>query len=164
MFNARFSKSLLSIALISTLISLPTFAAETAAKHHKHNVVNRESTKTKTDNGFVHTLNKTDDKGATASRRTEVARDKDAGTRTRTTSGTTFEGKTYNGENVSHKTENGYASQGHFTNSDGKVVDRSVDATIDKEANIVTKQISVTPEGGETQTTTRVRPLKRNGQ
>ncbi len=162
MFNTNLSKTLLSISLVASLFSIPAYAAEPAAKHHKHNVVNRESTKTKTDNGFVHTLNKTNDQGATASRRTEVARDKDAGTRTRTTSGSTFEGKTYNGENVSRKTDTGYTSQGHFTNSEGKVVDRSVDATINKDANTVTKQISVTPEGGETQTTTRVRPLKKH--
>lgn len=164
MFNARFSKSLLSIALMSTLISLPTFADEPAAKHHKHNVVNRESTKTKTDSGYVHTLNKTDDKGATASRRTEVVRDKEAGKSTRTTTGTTFEGKAYSGENVTRKTDSGYTSQGHFTNSDGKVVDRSVDATIDKDANTVTKHISVTPEGGGTKTTTRTHPLRKRGE
>ena len=164
MFNARFSKSLLSIALISSLITLPAFSAEPTAKHHKHNVVNRESTKTKTDNGYVHTLNKTDDKGATASRRTEVVRDKNAGTSTRTTSGSNFDGKTYSGESVTRKTDTGYTSQGHFTNSDGKVVDRSVNATIDKGANTVTKQISVTPKGGDTKTTTRIHPLKKRGE
>ncbi|GGY69875.1 hypothetical protein GCM10011613_12800 [Cellvibrio zantedeschiae] len=161
MLKAIFSKTLISVVVMALLTGVPAALASDSARQHKHNLVSRETSKTKTDSGFIHTLNKTDDKGATAMRRTEVSNNKADRSRTRTVSGSTFEGKTYSGQSVSRKTDTGYTSQEHLSNSDGKVVDRSVNATIDKEANTVTKEISVTEQGEETKTRTRVHPLKR---
>lgn len=163
MLKAIFSKTLLSAALVIALgAAQAALAAEPATKHHKHNVVDRKTEKVKTDNGFTRTTTKIDDTGATATHRADVVTNKAEGTRTKTVSGTTFDGKTYSGQATAHKTETGYTSQGQITTSDGKVVDRSVNATVDKAANTVTKDISVTPQGGETKTRTVVHPLKRS--
>ena len=161
MLKAIFGKTCLAAALLSALgASSAALAANPSAQHHKHTVVDRKAEKVKTDTGFTHTMSKTDDRGATATRRTDVVVNKAEGSRTRSTSGTTFDGTTYTSESTAHKTENGYVSQGQLTTSDGKVVNRSVNATVDKEAGTVTKEISVTPQGGETKTKTLVRPLK----
>lgn len=159
------TKTLVSASLVLALGSAQSvLAAEPAAKHQKHKVVSRQSERVKTDNGFTRTLNKTDDQGARATRRTDVVNNKEAGTRTRSVSGTTFEGKSYAGQSTAQKTDTGYSAQGQLTTSDGKVIDRTVNAQVDKAANTVTKDISVTPVGGETKTKHVVHPLKRNKQ
>ncbi len=163
LLKTLFTKTLISASLLLALSSVQSaLAAEPAAKHQKHNVVSRQSERVKTDNGFTRTTNKTDDQGASATRRADVVGNKEAGTRTRNLSGTTFEGKSYAGQSTAQKTDAGYSAQGQLTTSDGKVVDRSVNAQVDKAANTVTKDISVTPVGGETKTRSVVRPLKRN--
>lgn len=163
MLKAIFTKTLVSASLFIALSSAQSvLAAEPAAKHQKHNVVSRQSERVKTDNGFTRTTSKTDDQGASATRRTDVVNNKEVGTRTRTLSGTTFDGKSYTGQSTAQKTDAGYSAQGQLTTSDGKVIDRSVNAQVDKAANTVTKDISVTPVGGETKTKSVVRPFKRN--
>ncbi len=163
MLKAIFTKTLLATSLMVALgaTSSAVMANEVGAKHQKHEVVSRDSSKTKTDTGFTRTTTKTDSAGETATRTADVTTDKANGTRTKTVTGTTFDGKTYSGESTAHKTDTGYTSQGEITTSDGKVVDRSVNATVDKTAGTVTKDISVTPQGGETKTRTVVHPLKR---
>lgn len=161
MLKAIFGKTCLAAALLSVLgASSAALAVNSTAQHHKHTVVDRKTEKVKTDTGFTRTMSKTDDTGATATRRTDVVINKEEGSRTRSTSGTTFDGKTYTGESTAHKTETGYVAQGQLTTSDGKVINRSVSATVDKEAGSVTKEVSVTPQDGETKTKTVVRPLK----
>lgn len=161
MFKTIFCKTCLAATLMSGLIAANVaLAGNPAAQHHKHVVADRKTEKVKTDTGFTRTVSKTDSAGATATRRTDVTVNKEEGLRSATTSGTTFDGKTYTGESTAHKTESGYVSQGQLTTSDGKVVNRSVNATVDKDAGTVTKEISVTPQGGETKTKTVVRPLK----
>jgi hypothetical protein len=88
--------------------------------------------------------------------------DKDDGTRTRTVSGTTFSGQSYSGESVARKTDSGYSTQGQFTGADGKTTNRSVNAIVDKNAGTITKNISTTPEGGQTTTKTVVRPIHKH--
>lgn len=161
MLKAQLSKTCLAVAILAILGATNTaLAADIAAHNHSHKIVDHKTEKTKTDNGFTRTTTKTDDKGATATRRTDVAINKAEKSRTTTTSGTTFDGKTYSGESTSHKTDTGYASQGQFTTADGKVINRSVNATVDKNAGTVTEEVSVTPQGGETKTKTRVHPLR----
>lgn len=163
MSTSIFTRILISASLLTALSSAHSvLAAEPAAKHQKHNVVSRQSERVKTDNGFTRTTSKTDDQGARATRRTDVVNNKEVGTRTRHVSGTTFDGKSYMGQSTAQKTDTGYGAQGQLTTSGGKVIDRSVSAQVDKAANTVTKDISVTPVGGETKTKSVVRPLKRN--
>ena len=160
MAPSLFLKSLIAVTLTTSVFAANLVLAEapaTAKVHNQHHkVVSRQTEKTKTDNGFVRTTTKTDQTGATAERTTTVVNNKVDGTRSRTVSGTTFEGKTYSGESVAHKTDNGFASEGQFTGPDGKTTSRSVTAVVDKSAGTVTKDISVTPEGGETTTKTVV--------
>jgi hypothetical protein len=163
MLKAILNKTLVSVSLLAVLgTTNVAFAADAPPKHQKHNVVDRKIERVKTDTGFTRTESKTDAAGATASRRTDVVVDKDLGTRSKSVSGNTFEGKTYTEQSTSHKTETGYVSQGQLRASDGKVIDRSVTATVDKTASTITKDISVTPQGEETRTKTVVHSLKRN--
>jgi hypothetical protein len=160
MSKAIFSKILLAVSVIFALGAVNSALAAESKAHHNHNVVDRQTERANTDTGFTRTTRKTDAAGEMATHRTDVVTDKTTGSRTKTISGTTFEGKTYSGETITHKTDAGYNSQGQVTTSNGKVVDRSVNATVDRTANTVTKDISVTPEGGDTKMRTVVRPLK----
>jgi|GEM_PF-879892 len=163
MLKPMFTKTLLPVSLVVALgAANSALAADVTARHHKHTIVNSQTSKTKTDNGYSRTTTRTDNTGATATHRTDVTSNKTDGTRTTKTSGTTFDGKSYSGETVSHKTATGYTSQGHMITANGKVVDRSVNATIDKNANTITKEISETPQNGETKTRTVVHPLKKS--
>lgn len=163
MLKAIFTKTLLSASLILALGATDSaLASEAGAKHKKHNVVSRQNERVKTDTGHIRTSARTDDTGATATHRAQVVNNQAEGTRTKTISGSTFEGKTYSGSAVAHKTETGYTSEGQVTTSDGKTLNRSVVGTVDKDANTVTKDISVTPQDGETKTRTVVHPLKRS--
>ncbi|RYY02980.1 MAG: hypothetical protein EOO53_09845 [Gammaproteobacteria bacterium] len=163
MLKAILNKTLVSVSLLAVFgVTNISYAADVAGKHQKHSVVDRKTERVKTDNGFTRTESKTDAAGATAFRRTDVVVDKDSGSRSKSVSGNTFEGKTYTEQSISHKTETGYVSQGQLRTSDGKVVDRSVTATVDKTAGTITKDISVTPQGEETRTKTVVHSLKKN--
>ena len=163
MLKTIFGKTCLATVLFASLnITNMASAANHASHDRTHSVVDRKTEKVKTDTGFSRTTTKTDDKGATAIRKTDVAINKAEGSRTTSTSGTTFDGKAYSGESTAHKTDTGYVSQGQFTTPDGKVINRSVNATVDKKAGTVTEEVSVTPQGGETKTRTIVHPLKRH--
>lgn len=158
-----FGKACLAATLfIALAASNMALAAKHSTHDQKHTVVDRKTEKLKTDTGFTRTTTKTDDKGAIATRKTDVAINRTEGSRVTSTSGITFDGKSYSGESTAHKTDTGYVSRGQFTTSDGKVINRSVNATVDKQAGTVTEEVSVTPQGGETKTKTVVRPLKRH--
>lgn len=163
MSKIRSLAPLIAAIITGAIISLPFQAyADDGGGKRKHQVVSREETKTRTDSGHVRSVKKTAQNGAVASRLSQVERNKEAGTRTKSVSGTTFDGKHYSGENTKQKTDSGYTAEGHFEHSDGKSIDRSVTATVDKEANSVSKEISVTAQGEETKTRSVVRPLKRS--
>ncbi|MBK8187669.1 MAG: hypothetical protein IPK77_10775 [Cellvibrio sp.] len=127
-------------------------------KHHKPPVT-RQVDRVRTENGFERDMTKTNAKGETATRHTSVVNDKETQTRTRTVTGTHYNGGEYSGQSVTQKTEDGYTRDATRTNSQGKTTTRSVDATIDKEAGTVTKNISVTNPEGETKDKVIVRPL-----
>ena len=149
-----------ALVVAAGLFSAQSYAVEGgAAKAHAHKVASRQTEKIKTGSGFVRKTTKTDQAGLTAQRTATVVRDKELGTRTRTVTGTNFEGGNYSGESVAHKTDAGYSAQGHLTKADGTTTARDVNAVVDKAAGTVTKTISVTPEGGETTTTTKVVPI-----
>jgi hypothetical protein len=175
---AIFSKTAIALALTASVFTVNLAFAEVSVagrghyQHHKgvdknyksvdksyssmdqdHKIVARHSDKTKTENGFVRKISKTDAEGKTAERTTTVINNKEEGTRTHTVVGTTFEGKAYSGESVVQKTDNGFTTEQHFTGPDGKTMSRSVTGVVDKDAGTVTKNISLTEDG---ETSTRV--------
>lgn len=127
-------------------------------QHHKPPVT-RDVHQVRTENGFERDMTKTNAKGQTATRHTSVVNDKETKTRTKTVTGTNYNGGQYSGQSVTQKIEDGYTRDSSFTNSQGKTVTRSVDATVDKDAGTVTKNISVTNPKGETKDRVIVKPL-----
>jgi hypothetical protein len=164
MFKTVLAKSLLAASMTMALLSIANVQAEATVKstQHSQGAITRQTQQQKTASGFTRTTTKTNAAGETATRTTTVVNDKDAGTRTRTVNGTTFNGESYSGESVAHKTDTGYSAQGQFTGVDGKTTDRSVDAVVDKNAGTITKNISTTPDGGQTTTKTVVKPLPKH--
>lgn len=73
---------------------------------------------------------KTNQAGLTAQRSTTVVNDKGLGARTRTVSGTNFNGESYKGESVAHKTDTGYSAQRRLTKADGTTAVRDVSAKL----------------------------------
>lgn len=159
----QFKKKIgLCLMVVSALSANLAYAAGNARGHTsqpRHDIVGRQTEKVKTDTGFTRSTKLTNSAGETATRQTDVVVDKVNGTRTRDITGTRFDGTTYSGESVAHKTETGYSAQGHLTDSSGKTVERSVDAVVDKNAGTLTKTISTTPNNGETTTRTVVKSL-----
>jgi len=161
MWLSSMVKSLLPISLMAGLCA--TVRADNAVQthHSRHHIVSQQSNKEKTATGYIRTTTKVDDAGATATRREEVRRDRNTGVSTRTVSGTTFEGAAYSAQSKLHKTDSGYTSEAKLTRPDGSVVNRTLVANVDKAAGTVTKNISTTPQGGDTSTRTLVQPLQR---
>lgn len=152
-----------SIAALSLIVSSSVFADADGKRkrikaHHKPPVT-RHVDQVRTENGFERDMTKTNAKGQTATRHTSVINDKETKTRTRTVTGTNYNGGEYSGQRVTQKTEDGYTRDATFTNSQGKTTTRSVDAVVDKDAGTVTKNISVTNPEGETKEKVVVRPL-----
>ncbi len=157
-------KRLLIISIASlSLIAGSTFAdadrlQKRAKKYHKPPVT-RSVDQVRTENGFERDMTKTNAKGQTAARHTSVVNDKETATRTRSVTGTNYNGGQYSGQRVTQKTEEGYTRDASFTNSQGKTTTRSVDAVVNKDAGTVTKNISVTNPEGETKNRVVERPL-----
>lgn len=151
-----------SIAIVSLIASSAFADADRShkrvKKHHKPPVT-RHVDQVKTENGFERDMSKTNAKGQTATRHTSVVNDKETKTRTRTVTGTNYNGGQYSGQRVTQKTDDGYTRDATFTNSQGKTSTRSVDAVVNKDAGTVTKNISVTNPEGETKDKVVVRPL-----
>lgn len=151
--------SIATLSLIASSVFADADRPHKRAKAHHKPPVTRQVDQVRTENGFERDMTKTNAKGQTATRHTSVVNDKENKTRTRTVSGTNYNGGQYSGQRVTQKTEDGYTRDATFTNSQGKTTTRSVDAVVDKDAGTVTKNISVTNPEGETKTKVVVRPL-----
>ncbi len=153
--------------LIATALVCSLGASSAFAKHHSGTVdktrqtpngtYTRHTEQTATANGFNRTSTATRPDGKTATRNLSVENNKDTGTRTKTISGTNFNGGSYSGQKVTQKTDSGYTRDASFTNAQGKTASRHVEATLDKDAGTVTKNITATHPNGETTTTTVVK-------
>ncbi|MDO8331838.1 MAG: hypothetical protein Q7T36_15335 [Fluviicoccus sp.] len=123
------------------------------ARHTRNDrVIKSETQQQVTDNGFKRQTVLTNDQGQTATKNVEVINDKEAGTHTRTMTGTTFNGKPVSGQSVTTKTDDGFTRQDNFTGPNGQTRTRAVDLSADKEAGTVTKTVTTTNPQGETQT------------
>lgn len=165
MNNMPSYKALLPLTFIASLFIAGMAHAEQPARKHHHQLqgsYTRQVQQTDTGNGFIRNTTTTNTAGETATRNTTVVNDKENGTRTRTVTGTTFKGETYSGESVTHRTDTGYTREAVHVGTDGKVVNRSVNAEVDKSAGTMTKTISRTPEGGETSTKTIVKTVQKS--
>lgn len=159
----------LSIAAVLTLGSLPAQAREgrqggmhSPQRHdfkfegerqtRNDRIIKRQTEQQATDKGFKRNTTVTNDQGQTATRQVEVVNDKDAGVRTRTMTGTTFDGKTVSGQSVTTRTDDGFTRQDSFTGPNGQTSTRQVDVSRDAEAGTVTKNVTTTNPKGETHT------------
>lgn len=151
--------------LVLTLLTLTATAAQAernlgASSKHQLNLkgnFTRHTEQQATDNGFIRNTRVIRADGATASRTTTVANDPDNQTRTRLVNGVNFQGETYSGQAVTQRTESGYTRESSATNAEGKTLSRSVNASIDREAGSITKDVSVTGPNGETRSHTVVK-------
>lgn len=134
------------------------FHREGSFERRNSDVVRSQTDQQVTDNGFKRKTVLTDSQGRTATRDVDVSNDKSAGTRTRTVEGTTFSGKSYSGESVVKKTDDGYTRHDSFTNPEGKTSTR--DVTVSKEGDTVSRTATRTNPQGETHTTTSTRTME----
>jgi hypothetical protein len=151
--------SIVALGLIASSAFADADRSQKLVKKHHKAPVTRQVDQVRTENGFERDMTKTNAKGQTATRHTSVVNDKETKTRTRTVTGTNYNGGQYSGQRVTQKTDDGYTRDATRTNSKGETTTRSVDAKIDKEAGTVTKNISVTTPEGETKDKVVVRPL-----
>ena len=154
--------ALFTTALICSLATSSAFA-----KHHSGSVDKARQTaqgtftrhveQTATENGFNRTTTSTRADGKTATRQESVEYNKETETRTKTLSGTNFNGGSYSGQTVTQKTDTGFTRDSTKTNAQGKTASLHVDATVDKAAGTVSKNITTTKPNGETSTVTVVK-------
>lgn len=152
-----------AMIIVSGLISANGYAESpqrTMTKNSHRDIpagsVNRVIERTRTENGFNQRMVLTTPDGRTAERNVTVTRDPEAKIRTREVTGTRLNGETYSGEQVMERTETGFRNTSTRTNSAGQSATRTVDASVDREAGVVTKNITVTGFDGETHTKTVV--------
>lgn len=136
-----------------------SFTSDRTHTNANGGVSSRHVNQTATASGFTRNKVKTAPNGKTATHGTAVVNDAEAGTHARTVDGTTFGGKTYSGESLTTKTDNGYLREGSRTGVNGKTGTRSADVAVDRENGTLTKNISATGPNGQTSSTTVVRQL-----
>ncbi|MEZ5459765.1 MAG: hypothetical protein R3E65_10815 [Steroidobacteraceae bacterium] len=103
--------------------------------------VTRTTETQRTDNGFVRNTTLTRPDGATATRNTTVTVDKEAGTRTRASEMTTFDGRNANSTTVTTRTENGFTRETSGTRPNGETFERSVTRECDRAAGKCTTTV-----------------------
>lgn len=103
--------------------------------------VTRTTVRTRTDNGFTVHTTATNPQGETATRDMTVARDPEAGTRTRTSSFTNFQGQSGSSQSVTTRTDTGSVTATTATRPNGETVERTVTRTCDKAAKSCTKTV-----------------------
>lgn len=103
-----------------------------------------------TDNGFTRSKRIELDDGRTATRDLVVSRDKEAGVRTKEVTGKRLDGSTYSGSSIRTKTDTGFTKAKTRTNAAGQTATKDVVATIDRDAGVMTKEITRVNFEGET--------------
>ncbi len=166
MKKSSFSKSIISVAIGLALVA-GSAHAERAAQRHSFTADKTRTTakgtftkhteQSVTDNGFTRDSVRTNPAGQTATRHVGVVNDAESKTHTREMSGTTYNGKSYSGESVTQKTDNGYTRSGDVSGPNGNTASRDVVATVDKENKTLSKEISKTGPNGQSSTTTVVK-------
>lgn len=115
-------------------------------------VVTRETTRTRTDNGFTSHTTATNSQGQTATRDASVVRDANAGTVTRSSESTGFNGRSRSAESVTTRTDDGFTRSGSITNGDGQTVTRDVVHTRTDNGS-VTSSTTTGPNGNSVERT-----------
>jgi hypothetical protein len=110
--------------------------------------VSRTTETQRTDTGYVRNTTLTRPDGATASRHTSVTVDKDAGTRTRTSEWTTFDGRNASSTTVTTRTDNGFTRETTGTGPNGQSFERSVTKACDRAAGKCTTTVTNDRGGG----------------
>ena len=154
---------------ICMLATSSAYAERKSGSFDKHRMTSkgsftRHTEQVATDNGFTRNTVTTRPNGDTATRNMTLTRDKEAGTRTREVSGSHFNGVSYSGQSVTQQTEDGFTRDSTYTNAQGKTASRHVDAMVNKEEGVVTRNISVTKPNGETTEKTVVKTIQREKQ
>lgn len=101
----------------------------------------------RTENGWISSRTRTNAEGQTATRNTSVAIDREAGTRTRESDFTTFDGRSGSSTTVTTRTENGFTRETSGTGPDGQSFERTVTKECDRSAGKCTT--TVTNDRGE---------------
>ncbi len=153
--------------LIATALICSLAASSAFAKHHSGTVdkirqthqgtFTRHTEQTATETGFNRATTTTRPDGQTATRNLVVDNNRDTGTRTKTMSGTNFNGGSFSGQTVTQKTDTGFTRDSTRTNANGKTASRHVEAIVDRDAGTLSKNIIVTKPNGETSTTSVVK-------
>lgn len=148
MSNSTFSKvaAMTALAAVMVTASIDAIAAgpqrgQGMQRPRPAGVVTRETTRTRTDNGFTSHTTATNARGQTATRDVSVVRDPAAGTITRNSESTGFNGQTVTREVTHTRTDNGSVTSSTVTTPNGNTVERTVTRTCDKAAKSCTTTV-----------------------
>ena len=104
-----------------------------------------DSVRTRTEDGFTRNTTATNANGETATRDLTVSRDKEAGTVTRQSNYSTFDGREGSKSEVIQRTDDGYTRDTVRTLPNGETHERSVDVACDQDAQKCVRQVEVKP-------------------
>jgi len=96
----------------------------------------------RTESGWTSSRTLTNAAGETATRNTSVSIDKDAGSRTRESEWTTFDGRNASSTTVTTRTENGFTRETSGTGPNGQSFERSVTKECDRAAGKCTTTVA----------------------
>jgi hypothetical protein len=102
-----------------------------------------DSSGTKTDDGFNRSTTITNPQGETATRDLTVSRDKEAGTISRESNYTTFDGREGSKSDVIQRTEVGFSRDTTRTLANGETHTRSVDVACEKDVGKCVRQVEI---------------------
>lgn len=146
-----------ALAAVMTMASIDVLAAgpqrgQGMQRPRPAGVVTRETTRTRTDNGFTSHTTATNSQGQTATRDASVVRDANAGTVTRSSESTGFNGRSRSAESVTTRTDDGFTRSGSITNGNGQTVTRDVVHTRTDNGS-VTSSTTTGPNGNSVERT-----------
>ena len=118
-----------------------------------HSTVNRQIERRPAEQSVTREIIRTNAQGDTATRSSLINRDSETGVATRTVSGVAFDGRSYTGEQVVSRTENGLARLTNVNDSEGNSRSGSANLLLDKENGTLTKQIDATRTNSKGETT-----------
>lgn len=157
------NKSILSVALVLSVLATGANAERLNLNLNAQGSLARQADQRLTDTRPVRELRevrreitRTNANGETSQRSEIITRDPEAGVISRSVTGVTANDRSYSGESVFERTDDGFTGESSVTNARGDTRTRSVDASVNKETGSMTKTVNTSGPNGQASTTTTV--------
>lgn len=157
------NKSILSVALVLSVLATGANAERLNLNLNAQGSLSRQADPRLADTRPARELRevrrkvtRTNANGETSQRSAIITRDPEAGVISHSVTGSTINGRSYSGESLFERTDDGFSGESSMTGERGETRTRSVDASVNKEAGSMTKTVNISGPNAQASTTTTV--------